>query len=193
MTIDFSPVNEGKLKLGELASSVTIEACRVATNESIDRLLEMIAPLNDSEIVFDPSDPDAHDPFAVEGEEEIGWSVAHLIAHVTASSEEGAAFTSLLGRGVEVNGRLRYETPWKEITTKAQCISRLEESRRMRNAYLDTVPEQLNLELTRNISERFEARVGKLNAIGCFLLGLSHEINHYAQITDAISQAKKAN
>ncbi|MEM7799419.1 MAG: DinB family protein [Chloroflexota bacterium] len=192
MTIDFSPVREGKIKLGDLSRSVTIEDCRVASDASIDHLLELIAPLRDSDVIFDPSDPKANDPYAVEGEEEIGWSVAHLIAHVTASSEEGAAFTSIMGRGVEVDGRLRYETPWKEITTQAQCVSRLEESRRIRNAYLETLPAQPNLELTRKLPEQFEARVGKLNAIGCFLLGLSHELGHYQQISETISQAKNA-
>ena len=141
-------------------------------------------------MTFDPTDENANDPYAKEGEETIGWSLAHLIAHVTASSEEGAAFSSLLARGVEASERPRYETEWKEITTVVQCVQRLEESRRMRNAYLDTWPDVPHLDVYRaGMSERFEAWTGKMNAIGSFLLGLGHEVGHMEQMQAVRTQA----
>lgn len=192
MSIDFTPVENGEIKLGDLANTISIDDLRHATNESVDLLLEMVRDLNDEDIVFDPVDPNANDPYATKGEEEIGWSIGHLIAHVTASSEEGAAFASVLGRGITIDGRLRYETPWREMTTQAGCVQRLEESRKIRLAYLDALPETPHLNIYRNISERFEERVGKLNAYGAFLLGLAHERNHYQQIKDVIAQTKAA-
>ncbi len=68
----------------------------------------------------------------------VGWNVAHLVAHVTASSEEGAAVSSILARGIalEFEPRLRAEVDWTTLTTTAACIQRLEESRRIRQGYL---------------------------------------------------------
>ena len=109
--------------------------------------------------------------------------------HVTASSEEGAAFSSLLARGLEGTERPRYETPWREVTTQAQCVQRLEESRRMRLAFLDTWPDNPHLDTLRQLPPRLEERVGKLNAKGSLIFGLSHEIGHYAQIEEAKRQA----
>ena len=76
-----------------------------------------------------------------------------MIAHVTASSEEGAAFSSLTARGIPASERPRYETPWRDITTVEQVIQRLEESRRMRHAYLDTWPDNPHLDVYREISQ----------------------------------------
>jgi len=190
ISIDFSPVDNKEKKLIDLTHDLTVDDLRRITNESIDYLLSLIADLDDEDVTFDPIDPDAHDPHAVEGEETIGWSLAHLIAHVTASSEEGAAFSSLLARGIPATERPRYETPWRDITTKAQCVQRLEESRRMRLAYLDTWPDTPFLDVNRaGVSERFDAYFGKLNAPAAFLMGLHHEVNHYAQIEEVRRQA----
>ena len=191
MYIDFSPVDDRTIKLADLAQQTTKADLKAASDTSIDRMLALIAELDDTAIVFDPTDEGADDPYAVEGEKEIGWSIAHLVAHVTASSEEGAAFSSLLARGVTaVEARPRYETAWRDITTKAQCIQRLEESRRIRNAYLDTWPDQPHLDVYRQgMSERFEAYTGKLNATGNFLLGLWHETGHFEQFVAVVKQA----
>lgn len=187
--IDFSPIRDGQLKFGEFGSQYTIDELRAVTNESIDFLLSIVAELTDEQVVFDPVDPNANDPYAVEGEERIGWSIAHLIAHVTASSEEGAAFSSLLARGVEASERPRYETPWKDITTKAQCIQRLEESRRIRLAYLDTWPDTPFLDVYRVVSDGFREKFGQMNAPAAFLFGLAHEVGHYDQIKEVARQA----
>ena len=191
MHIDFSPITNHTIKLADLAQQVSKADLKIASDESIDRMVTLLSGLDDAAIVFDPVDDGADDPYAAEGEKEIGWSIAHLVAHVTASSEEGAAFSSLLARGVTaVEARPRYETAWRDITTKAQCIQRLEESRRIRNAYLDTWPDQPHLDVFRQgMSERFEAYTGKLNATGNFLLGLWHETGHFEQFAAVVKQA----
>lgn len=194
--IDFSPVSNGEKKYIDLwrEQAITIDNLRDMTNESIDYLLSLLEDVEDADVIFEPTDPDAHDPHAVEGEETIGWTLGHLIAHVTASSEEGAAFSSLLARGVEdVKNRPRYETPWREIDTKAKAIQRLEESRRMRLAYLDTWPDQPHYENYRVAkTERFAEYFGALNAPASFLMGIAHEVGHYDQIKEAKRQALAA-
>jgi hypothetical protein len=198
MQIDFSSVkhgDKGGVFLIDLAKQYTIDDLRAATNTSVDTLLDLIKDLNDADVIFDPEDAGADDPYAVEGEEKIGWSVAHLVAHVTSSSEEGAAFSSLLARGVPAKERPRYETPWRDITTRAQCVQRLEESRRIRLAYLETWPDVPHLDVNREVSENFIAYFGQLNASASFLFGLMHEVGHYDQFEEAIRQiqaAKKA-
>ncbi len=190
--LDVKAIFEGDNKVIDVAKDYSREDLRRESDESIDFLLDLLSDLDDADIVFNPKDPDADDPFAVEGQEHIGWNMGHLIAHVTASTEEGAAFSSILARGVEIGGRLRYETPWREMTTKAICVQRLEESRRIRNAYLDTWPDEPHLDALREMSERFEARFGKMNAPAAFLFGLAHEVGHYDQIKDVKEQALAA-
>ena len=128
--IDFTPMREGELSYKDYATRENIGTgeLRALSDESIDFLLGLLDGLTDADIVFDPEDPDANDPFAVAGEEEIGWSFGHLVAHVTASSEEGAALSSLLARGVAASERPRYETPWRDMQTVAQARQRIEES-----------------------------------------------------------------
>ncbi len=189
MIIDFTAVDAREKKISELAETVTRDDLRNASDESIDRMITLLEGLSDTDVTFEPTDETAEDPYAVEGEEHIGWSLAHLVAHVTASSEEGAAFSSILARGYPLSERPRYETPWKDITTHAQCIQRLEESRRIRNSYLDTWPDTPHLDVFRTgMSERFEAYTGKLNAVGAFLLGLSHEVGHFGQFKEVKKQ-----
>ncbi|MGJ3240262.1 MAG: DinB family protein [Anaerolineae bacterium] len=196
MIIDFTPVFNKEKKYIDVwyDDNLTMDDLRNATNESIDYLLELVKDLDDEDIIFEPVDEDAHDPEAVEGEEKIGWTVGHIIAHVTSSSEEGAAFSSLLARGVQgVEHRPRYETPWREMSTVAKAIQRLEESRRMRLAYLDTFPDEPHFENERQgLSERAQEYFGRLNAPAAFMMGLAHEIGHYEQIKDAIQQSKTA-
>jgi putative nucleotidyltransferase with HDIG domain len=101
--IDFTPVHDRSLRLAEFAASFSHTDLIAATHASIDHLLAIIEPADDAAIAFIPVDPHAHDPYAVSGEEHIGWSLGHLIAHVTASSEENAAVASLLARAYGVD------------------------------------------------------------------------------------------
>lgn len=192
MVVDLSPILNGDVKVIEFARSYTPKDLRKLSDESIDTILEIIRDLDDADVVFDPVDPDAYDPYAPEDEQRIGWSIAHLIAHVTASSEEGAAFSSLLARGIPAKERPRYETPWRAITTKAQCVQRLEESRRMRNAYLATWPDQPFLDVYREASEKFIEHFGQMNAPAAFIFGIAHEYGHHEQMRDVARQAHEA-
>ena len=190
--IDFTPMRSGEVNAIEFARQFTREDLKKYSDESIDFLLDTISDLDDADVTFDPIDENANDPYAVEGEEHIGWSIAHLIVHVTASTEEGAAFSSLLARGIPVEDRLRWETPWRDVTTKAQLVQRLEESRRIRNAYLETWPDNPHLDVYRKVSENFIKKFGKSNAPVSFLFSLSHEVGHYDQIKEVKQQALKA-
>lgn len=192
--IDFSPMRDGDVSFIDYAAQAKLGPAelRALSDESIDHLLGLIDGLSDADIVFAPEDPEADDPFAVEGEETIGWNFGHLIAHVTASSEEGAALSSLLARGIPASERPRYETPWRDIMTTAHVRQRLHESRRMRNAYLETWPDAPLLAVVRDVSERFTAKFGEMNAPAAFLFGLSHEVGHYEQIEEVRRQALAA-
>jgi hypothetical protein len=188
--INFIPLLRNEVKAIDFARNLSVDDLRTATNASIDLMLDMIKDLNDVGVTFDPVDPLANDPHAAPGEEHIGWSVAHLIAHVTASSEEWAAYSSILARGIvyPATPRLRYETPWREIKTKKQCVQRLEESRRMRLACLDMWPDTPHLDVLREVSPRFIENNGEVNAIAAFIYGLKHELNHHDQIREVVRQ-----
>jgi hypothetical protein len=192
--IDFSAVERGELQLIDVARGLTHADLRAATQQSIQTLSEIIQRASDTMIVFLPHDPDAHDPFAAPEEQHVGWTLGHLVAHVTASSEEGAAISSILARGVSYpeGVRLRYETPWRDIDTQAKALQRLQESLRMRMGYLDTWPEAPHLDNLRPLSENARAHWGELNATASFLLGLKHEIGHYDQFREALRQAQAA-
>jgi hypothetical protein len=192
MLIDFTPVREGSLKLLEFAQRFTFHDLRLAVNAYIDATLDLLADCDDAMLTFEPHDPEAHDPFAPEADQHIGWNLAHLVLHVTASLEEGAAFCSILGRGVPVGGRLRYEPDWRTFTRREQVIGRLEESRRMCLAYLDTLPEQPHLDIFREMPEQYVVFFGQLNAPANLLLGLLHWDDHMAQMREAKAQAHAA-
>src|SRR5690349_1928008 len=91
--IDFTPVFSGQRKIAELAADLTLDDLKAATDAQIDEMLTLIRDLSDAQVVFVASDPEA--------EGGVGWNVAHLIAHVTASSEENAAVSSILARGID--------------------------------------------------------------------------------------------
>lgn len=194
MLIDFSPVDRHEMQLLEFSKQFSLADMKAATNASIDWIQDIIKDMSDAQMTFLPYDPDADDPHAVAGEEKIGWSLAHLVVHVTASAEEGAAFSSILARGIPYpkEPRLRYETNWHTVTTKAQAVQRLEESRRMRLTYLDTWPDAPHLEVYRESSERSIEKFGYINAAASFLGSLKHESGHYDQFREVARQAREA-
>jgi hypothetical protein len=115
------------------------------------------------------------------------------VLHVTASAEEWAAVSSLLARGIAFGrDRLRYEPDWHTFTTRAQVDQRLVESRRMRLAYLDTFPDEPHLNVMRDLSERFIANNGNVNAIVAYLFGLKHEMAHLDQMRETARQMRAA-
>jgi hypothetical protein len=192
--IDFSPVDRHEMQMLEFSKQFSLADLKAATNASIDLILNIIKDMSDAQMTFLPYDPDADDPHAVEGEEKIGWSLAHLVVHVTASAEEGAAFSSILARGIPYpkEPRLRYETNWHTVTTKAQAVQRLEESRRIRLAYLDTWPDAPHLDVYRESSERSIEKFGYINGPASFLSSLKHEWGHYDQFREVARQAREA-
>ncbi|MFQ5854375.1 MAG: DinB family protein [Anaerolineae bacterium] len=162
---------------------------RELTNDLVDTMLDLIADCVDEDVTVVPEDPDAHDAYTMdEVERNIAWTLGHVIVHTTATSEETAFLAAELARGVEHHGRSRYEVPWRTVTTIAQCRHRLEESRRMRLASLDMWPDQPHLD---NAYTPFDL-VGKINAIGAFVLGLAHDSDHLGQIAEIVRQAKAA-
>lgn len=180
------------VKLTELQEQYTLDDLARITNEMIDAMLDMVRGVPDFFVTFPPDDPLAHDPWAATAEElHIPWTLAHVIVHITASSEERAAQGSMLARGTQIKGRNRYEVPWQSVTTIAQLTRRLEESRRMRLAFLDTWPDDPFLDNTYDQRSYVES-YGPLNAIGMTLLGLKHDADHLSQIAEIVSQAHAA-
>lgn len=186
--LDLTPVRNKEMSYAELVADLTVADLRDLTNEMVDHQLALIADCTDADVVFVPQDPDADDPYAEDDEDQdLAWNLGHLIVHVTASSEEGAALAAEMARGVERDGRSRSEVPWETVTTIAQCRERLEESRRMRLASLDMWPDEPYLD---NI--KMHERVGKIDAYVRFVFGLSHDQGHLPQIENVIAQAKAA-
>ncbi len=191
MLIDFSPLDNPDLKLYDFAQQFSIDDLRAATNASLDYILSVIGNADDAQVAFIPDDPLANDPFAPPEEQHIGWSLAHLVVHVTASAEEGAAYSAILARGIPYprEPRLRNETDWHTVKTRAQVLQRIAESRRMRLAALDMWPDEPRLDVYRETSEKALERNGPSNAKAAFLSGLRHEAGHYAQMREVAHQA----
>ncbi len=197
MLPDLSSVDHGELTLlaWTQREGVTVDHLRQWTNESLDEIIAILADADDADLVFVPVDPNANDTFAAsDAEKDIPWNLAHLVVHATASSEEGAAIGSILARGVPFPAdlRLRYETAWETVTTRAQVEQRLAESRRIRLGYLDAFPDAPNTELLRALSPRFVERFGEMNSITAFLFALKHELGHHEQFRDTMRQAVAA-
>lgn len=193
MSIDFTPINAHTQKIRPFAAQYTLDEIRAAAVESAEFILGILDGLDDDDVTFVPYDPDANDPYASPEEQNIGWTIAHLVVHVTASTEEYAATGSVLARGINFppEPRLRYETLWHTVTTQAQCVQRIKESLRMRLAYLDAFPDTI-LDGIWQRSEKFFEIFGELDAKGTYLLGLSHEVGHQAQFEEVRRQALAA-
>jgi hypothetical protein len=163
---------------------------RQSTNQMIDDLVGLIAECMDADVAFVPTDPEANDKFAINpAEVNLSWTLGHVIVHTTASAEEAAFVAAELARGVpHRGGRSRYEVPWQDVTTIAQCRARLEESRRMRLASLGVWPDPPHLENTYTL-ERYPEPI---NAVMRFVMGLQHDDSHLEQIKKIVAQAMAA-
>jgi hypothetical protein len=196
--IDFAPVRDRSLLISDLAASLGPDDLRRETNKMIDTMRDLIADCVDADVTFLPDDPDAYDSAAATAEEVyLSWTLGHVVAHVTASSEEAAYQAVELARGVRYRRlRSRYEVPWQTITTVEQCRHRLEESRRMRLASLDMWPDEPFLDNT------YKLQIGgppvvteghpEANAVVRFILGLMHDDAHLGQIAEIVRQARAA-
>ncbi len=188
--LNFGPVRRGELTTKELVEREGLTKADLATltNEMIDRMLELIADCDDSDVTFVPSDPEANDTFAANPEDlALAWTLGHVIVHTTASAEEAAFLAAELARGVPWHGRSRYEVPWQTVTTIAQCRQRLEESRRMRLALLEVFPDAPRLE------NLYQPRPGVVHhCLSRFVGGLMHDDAHLEQIAKIVAQARGA-
>lgn len=194
MPLNYDAFFNGEIKWSELADGLTTAELTSETNRIYDLYRGLLDKADDAQMVFEPNDPEANDPYAESDDEKhIGWTAGHLVAHVTASVEEGAVFGSILARGVEMGGRIRSEVDWQEIDTVAKAVHRLEESRRMVLAYLNTWPDAPNLTVIRQFnSEKARDYFGPLNAPAAHMLGLTHMLEHLEQFKDALQQAEAA-
>jgi hypothetical protein len=184
--VDFDLLRREEVSLADFIDGLTKEDLIDLTNELIDRQLELISGCMDDDVTFVPVDLDANDPYAAKSEDsQIAWTLGHVIVHSTASSEEAAFLAAEMARGVDREGRSRYELPWETVTTVVQCRARLEESRRMRLASLEMWPDDHHLEIVRS----YRWVRGPVNAIGRYMMGLWHESEHIGQIEKIIRQA----
>ena len=185
--LDFSQVNRYQIPMSQFAADLGVTDLYPLTNQSIDRLVALVEQCNDTDIVFQPDDPKAFDAYAAKfrpEEARLGWHIGHNIVHTTASGEEYAFNAAELARGVPYHGRSRYETPWQSISTVAQCLARLEESRRLRLASLDLWPN--SPDLINGVTPWKES--GWVNATGLFTWGLAHDESHWRQIQKIVAQ-----
>ena len=196
--LDFAPVRQRSQTIVDMAAELTADELRQLTNEMIDTMRSLIEDCTDTDVVFEPDDPEAHDLAAATYEEvSMAWTLGHVIVHTTATSEEAAFIAAKLARGVaHRGGRSRSEVPWQTISTIGQCLERLEESRRMRLASLDMWPNEPYLDntfpLVKGGPPYVTADRPRINAVARFILGLLHDDSHLAQIADIVLQAKSA-
>lgn len=187
--LDFAPVRDKSITIDQLCTDLGVNDLRRLSSEMVDALLGLIAGCTDEDVVFVPEDPAAEDTYAVDPDEVfLPWTLAHVIVHTTASSEESAFLAAELARGVPYReGRSRYEVPWRTVATIAQCRQRLEESRRMRLASLELWPDPPHLD------NCFPSRSGaQYNAVVRFVFGLWHDDSHLGQIAEIVRQAQEA-
>jgi hypothetical protein len=183
--LDFTPVRHREIPMQEFAASLSRDDLRRWTRESVGHFLELLDACVDATVTFVPDDPQANDTYAANTADiHLAWTLGHVVAHATASSDEYAAASTGLARGVEFLGRPRYETPWQTVKTVAQCRQRFVESERIRLASLEMWPDAPNLELG---YVPWEAS-GWVNAKGIFTWGLQHEEDHYVQAQKILRQ-----
>ena len=130
INIDLAAVRTGKATYADQIKDISYQDLRTYTDEVFQTVQSTISSATDRVATFV-----ARDPQATTGDE-LGWTLGHVLAHLTATIEEAAATSSVLARGVQIESgvRLRYETPWEEIRTAQQLQARLIESQRICNA-----------------------------------------------------------
>jgi hypothetical protein len=184
--LDFQPVRDRKSSLQDLVKGLTRDDLRRELNGMYDEVERLISDCTDADVTFVPRDEKADDPYAVNGEQELAWTLGHVIVHLTASMEESASLASELARGVDFHGRSRHETPWREVTTIGQCRARMIESRRMCLASLEMWPEPPHWDTT---YVPFEGALPH-TCLSRFASGLKHASDHLDQVAEIVLQAK---
>ncbi|GLV54798.1 hypothetical protein KDH_16450 [Dictyobacter sp. S3.2.2.5] len=181
LQIDLATLRAGTASYTDLTSAISHADLRTETSELFNNIQTIIANATDAAVTLVPEDSQA-------GEGEHGWTLGHVIAHLTASLEEQATTSALLARGFTLEQRFHTETPWESITTVEQLQARLRECNRLCNAYLDAWPDNPDLSAT---VTRIPF-IGPMNAIGCYVLGILHGQMHYDQLKEIMRQAREA-
>ena len=188
VVIDFGPMRRGEVSLQHLAAGLSRNDLAKLTQEMCAQQLELIQDAKDEDVVFVPDDPDANDTFAAVAEDVgLSWTLGHVVVHATASSEESAALALTLARGLSVDGRSRFEVPWRDATSAVFLRQRIQESLRMRLSMLAAWPNEPHLE---NFYAPYKERP-PMNALGRFLGGLAHDDSHLEQIRKIMVQARQ--
>ncbi|MEO7020369.1 MAG: DinB family protein [Ktedonobacteraceae bacterium] len=182
MIVDFAAVRAGQISYADATRTLQHADLCHATDELFAELESALAHATDATISFVPRDSAATD------DNEQGWTVSHVIAHFTSTLEGTAAGAAMLARGVKLEGRSQYETPWESLSTLRMVKARLQESHRMCNAFLSAWPDEPHLDLTVEFIPAF----GPMNAIGLDALGIAHAQQHLDQIRDVVRQASAA-
>ncbi|MEM5773916.1 MAG: DinB family protein [Anaerolineaceae bacterium] len=187
--IDFTPLHQKKTSIVRMADAMTPDDLRDAAESVYTYILDQLSVCDDHDVVFQPEDPSAIDPYTLNAEElHIAWTLAHVIVHLNASNEESAFLAAELARGVEFHGRSRYEVPWQEVTTIRQLRRLTLQSQKFMLSSLDLWPDPPHYEATYSPW----ASAGIVDARGRYLLGLKHTDDHLAQIREIIRQSKAA-
>lgn len=155
------------------------------TQEYYAEINGIISDATDAAIVAVPFDPGLKDQSEGEG----AWTSGHIIAHLTATTEDSAALASALARGAEFADdlRLRAEVAWETLQTAEQINARLAESQRMSLAFLETWPDAPDLARTATLIPQF----GPMNAVGRYMLGLFHANMHLDQLREIMRQMRE--
>lgn len=182
-TFNFEAVRAGLVSYAEMASKLSRGDLISLINETFEALGKPLADQDADDLAsFIPADSDAQ-----EGDG-AGWTIGHIVAHLTATWEETAAVAATMARGIKLEARLRYEVPWQELNTIASIKARLQESQRMCLAFLETWPDEPHLDITATPIPP----LGPLNALAMCGLGIGHAQSHIAQIAETVRQYSEA-
>ena len=182
MLVDFAAIRSGQVSYADAVRTLHLADLRRGLDEFFADLESALVPATDATVFFVPRDPEASD------QSEQGWTLNRLVTHCTATLEGSAAGAAMLARGVQVEGQLRYETPWESLSTLREVQARLRESQRMCRAFLNAWPDEPHLDLTVTPIPA----LGPMNAIGLSAAGIAHAQQHLDQVSEVVRQAAAA-
>lgn len=178
MNINLEAVRTGQISYADIVRNIGHADLYTTTDELFDGLESILATATDAAVLFVPRDIAASD------QSEQGWTLSHVVAHMTATLEETAAVAAMFARGVQFEARLRYETPWENLSTQQMVLARLHESHRMCRAFLDAWPDEPHFDVTATRIPLF----GPMDAVGMYVLGLAHGQGHLDQVRETVQQ-----
>ena len=185
MRPDFAAILTGQNTYADTVAAYDRNNLIELTQEYYAEINGIISGATGAAIVAVPFDPGLKDQSEGEG----AWTIGHIIAHLTATTEESAALASALARGAEFADdlRLRAEVAWETLQTAEQINARLAESQRMSLAFLETWPDAPDLARTATLIPQF----GPMNAVGRYMLGLFHANMHLDQLREIMRQMRE--